>query len=171
MAIETTVTSRIKDLQREYPDGVPINILKMDLGLSVDELQVILLSLENQGVLFIENEEYVKLVENTPEEESLLEESPTEDASKLTIPDESLKEGISSKEIPDDLTEKELKALEIIKELADDSGHVSRHIVEGNLLYGDLKLNTLGFYNLIMSLENKGLIKKIKLTDGEYYTV
>ncbi len=34
--------------------------------------------------------------------------------------------------------------------------HIPLYTLEGTLLYGDLKLNTLGVYNLIMSLENKG---------------
>ncbi len=71
----------------------------------------------------------------------------------------------------EDLSERELKALEIIKVLAGDSKHVSKYLLEGNLLYGDLKLSALGTYNLISSLENKGLIKHVKLSDGEYYTI
>lgn len=46
---ETLVSNRIKYFQTEYPEGVPISILKLDLGFSVDELKEILLSLAEQG--------------------------------------------------------------------------------------------------------------------------
>ena len=39
------------------------------------------------------------------------------------------------------------------------------------MLYGELKLTSLKTYNVIVALENKGLIKKIQLPDGEYYTL
>ena len=173
MTGQNIILNRIKYFQAEYPDGVPINILKLDLDLSVGVLQETLLALEEQGILFIENEEYVKLVEtstksgeepiNTPGKNSQLD--PTLPTNK--VPERPEKED----EELYDLTEREMKALEIIKSLIDDSGHISRHILEGNLLYGDLSLTTLGVYNLILSLENKGMIKKIQIADSEYYAV
>jgi len=62
-----------------------------------------------------------------------------------------------------------LKSLEIIENLVDDSGNLSRTLLEGNLLYGELELSSIRMYNLITSLEYKGILKKFKLTDGEYY--
>lgn len=219
MTSETIITNRIKDFQTEYPEGVPINILKLDLDISVGELQEKLLTLEEQGVLFIENEEYVKLVENSPKDsiEEIPKETPfksIEDYKKKShinsageshqkTPEKALEkyakysasktnrkpsaefkeENISISTIKDphestgknevmyDLTDREIRALEIIKELADDSGHISRHILEGTLLYGELKLSTLGVYNLIMSLENKGIIRKIQIMGSEYYAL
>lgn len=184
MTSETIITNRIKYFQIEYPDGVPINILKLDLDLSVEELQKNLLSLEEQGILFIENEEYVKLVDN------MLEDTSNESENIFT---ESETAGLTSKELKNkfndsntagltleveveeaityDLTENEIKALEIIKNLTDESGHISRYIMEGSFLYGELKLSTLGVYNLIMSLENKGIIRKIQVHDSEYYAI
>lgn len=150
----------------EYPDGVPLNILKMDLGISVEELQKNLLTLEEQEILFIENEEYVKLVESTDGETMELDETLTENgSSKITD------EPVIENAITYDLTEKEMKALEIIKEITDESGHIPRYILEGSFLYGELKLSTLGVYNMIMSLENKGIIKKITIKDSEYYAI
>lgn len=150
----------------EYPDGVPLNILKMDLGISVEELQKNLLTLEEQEILFIENEEYVKLVESTDGETMELDETLTENgSSKITD------EPVIENAITYDLTEKEMKALEIIKEITDESGHIPKYILEGSLLYGELKLSTLGVYNMIMSLENKGIIKKITIKDSEYYAI
>ncbi len=171
MTSETIITDRIKDFQREYPDGVPLGILKMDLGISVEELQRSLFSLEEQGILFIENEEYVKLVES-PGGEDLVEESEdTVAQDTVTEPVKVTSEPPIKKAETYDLTEKEIKALEIIKDLTDESGHIPRYILEGTLLYGDLKLNTLGVYNLIMSLENKGIIRRVQIKDSEYYAV
>lgn len=67
------------------------------------------------------------------------------------------------------LSEKEQRSLEIIREVVDGSGNISRTFLEGTLLYGELKLNNISMYNLVTSLENKGILKKIQLTDGEYY--
>lgn len=165
MATETIIVNKIKYFQMEYPDGVPLGILKLDLDLSVEELQKNLLSLEEQGILFIENEEYVKLVEN-PTEDSVEESRDTVSEPVKVVSQPTIKKADTY-----DLTEREIKALEIIKNLTDESGHISRYILEGTLLYGDLKLNTLGVYNLIMSLENKGIIRKVQIKDGEYYTI
>ena len=167
MTSETIIISRIKYFQIEYPDGVPLNILKLDLDLSVEEIQKNLLSLEEQGILFIENEEYVKLVDNIEEETP----EKTEDISQGSVTVEITSEVEVEKAKTYDLTENEINALEIIKGLTDESGHIPRYIMEGTLLYGDLKLNTLGVYNLIMSLENKGIIKKVQIHDSEYYAI
>lgn len=173
MTSENIIINTIKYFQTEYPDGVPLNILKLELDISVGKLQENLLSLEEQGVLFIENEEYVKLVETSAESPL---ESPLKDSSGLNQPDDA--PGLKVPDEPNlenemmyDLTEREMKALEIIKNLADDSGHISRHILEGNLLYGDLKFSTLGVYKLIMFLENKGIMRKIQISDSEYYAI
>jgi len=167
MTSETIIKNRIKYFQMEYPDGVPLNILKLDLDLSVEELQKNLLSLEEQGVLFIENEEYVKLVDIASEDAT--------DELEIISTESTTVEIAFEPEVPKantyDLTENEIKALEIIKDLTDESGHIPRYIMEGSLLYGDLKLSTLGVYNLIMSLENKEIIKKVQLHENEYYVI
>lgn len=72
-------------------------------------------------------------------------------------------------EVTEKFSEAELESMEIIKKLVDDSGNISRTILEGNLLYGELGLSSIAMYNLITSLEYKGVLKKIKLIDGEYY--
>jgi hypothetical protein len=152
---EKLIISSLKYLQAEYRDGVPFNILKLDLGLSDDDFKEILLNLKDQGLVSIADEQ-IKIVEKVSEDDSKVEDY--EDA-----------ELIKKEEI--DLSEKESKAWDLMNKLADESGRISRHLLEGNLLYGELKLSTLGVYNLITSLENKGLLKKIQLTDGEYYSI
>ncbi len=160
MSSVNLVLTGIKDLQLEFPDGVPVNILLEELNLSDDELKVTLLSLMDDGVIFIE-EEYVKLVEQVSEDDMVgLDDSVTVSDDTVLIDEEKIA----------DLTERELEGLEIIKDLVDDSKRVSKYLLEGHFLYGNLKLGPLGTYNLILSLENKGLIRHVRLSDGEYYT-
>ena len=160
MSSVNLVLDGIKDLQLEFPDGIPVNILLEELNLSDDELKATLLSLMDDGVIFIE-EEYVKLVEQVSENDMVGLDDPVNFSDDIVLIDE---EKIS------DLTERELEGLEIIKFLADDSKRVSKYLLEGHFLYGDLKLSPLGTYNIILSLENKGFIKHVRLSDGEYYT-
>jgi hypothetical protein len=151
---EKLMISSLKYLQAEYPDGVPFNIVKLDLNMSDDVFKKIILNLKDQGLVSIADEQ-IKIVEKVSEEDS-----------KMGAQDAGL---IKKEEIY--LSEKEIKALDLLHKLADEYGRISRYILEGNLLYGELKLSTLGVYNLITSLENKGLLKKFQLTDGEYYTI
>jgi hypothetical protein len=92
-----------------------------------------------------------------------------EDVNDTTAEDSGNTEETEEVELKDQLSDSELKSLEIIEKLTDDSGNISRTILEGNLLYGELELSSIKLYNMITSLENKGILKKIKLTDGEYY--
>ena len=166
MSKVSLVLNAIKDLLLEYPDGVPVSTLIEDLNLSDEEIKVTLLDLEDQGVIFIE-EDYVKLVEKVSEDDTISVDETGLSKSVLEVPDDTV---ILDEESLKDLTERELVALEIIKDLAGDSKRVSKYLLEGNLLYGDLQLSALGAYNLISSLENRGLIKRVKLIDGEYYS-
>jgi hypothetical protein len=146
---ENLVLSQIKYFQAEYNDGVPYGILKLDLDLSETEIKIILDNLEDKGIISIRDEHI-----------------------KISKKDLKVDLAMSEKEKgEDELSQKELKAFELIKELADESGLISRHILEGHLLYGELKLSTTGSYNLILSFENKGIIRKVQMADGEYYTI
>ena len=68
-----------------------------------------------------------------------------------------------------ELNIKEKESFELIKTLVNEKNLVSKYILEGNLLYGDLKLTNFRMYHIILSLENKGLLKHINKSDGEYY--
>ncbi len=72
-------------------------------------------------------------------------------------------------ELEDRFSEKELESMELIEKLVDESGKISRTLLEGNLLYGEMELTDIRMYNLITSLENKGVLRKFTLNDGEYY--
>ncbi|EKF86269.1 hypothetical protein [Methanobacterium formicicum] len=106
-------------------------------------------------------------MKDTPTEN--MNDIPTENMNGTPIEDRDDTEQTEEVEVIEKFSEAELESLEIIKKLVDDSGNISRTILEGNLLYGELGLSSIAMYNLITSLEYKGVLKKIKLIDGEYY--
>ena len=100
---------------------------------------------------------------------SEVSDDPTEDMKDTPTEDMNDTGETEEVEVIEKFSEAELESLEIIKKLVDDSGNISRTILEGNLLYGELGLSSIAMYNLITSLEYKRVLKKIKLIDGEYY--
>lgn len=140
------VLNQIKYYQNEYKDGIPYRILKLDLDLSEMDLKDILMMLDSKGIISYNNGN-IKLLKT------------------VNINVWESKEDVKKEE----LNQTEEKAFEIIKEMAGESGLLSKTLLEGYMLYGELKLTSLKTYNLIISLENKGLIKKTQLNDGEYY--
>ncbi len=145
---ENLVLNQIKYFQAEYGDGVPSNILKLDLSMSETKFKDILTNLEDKG-LISKADNYIKA--NVVD-------------SKINV--------VESREevLREDLNQTEKKTFELIQNLANE-GIISRYLLEGNLLYGDLNLSNLQMYQIIVSLENKGLIKKIQEKDGEYYSL
>jgi hypothetical protein len=145
---ENMVLNQIKYFQKEYKNGVPYRILKLDLDISEMDLKDILKTLDRKGIVSY-SDGTVKLIETGVI--NVLESQ--EDVNK------------------EELNQTEEKAFEIIKEMAGDTEMISKTLLEGHMLYSELRLNSLKTYNIIISLENKGLIKKIQLPDGEYYTL
>jgi hypothetical protein len=144
---EELVLNQIKMFALEYDEGIPENIIKMELGIYEHDLKEILEELASKNLITY-NDKKIKLA----------------DFEKDITSVESKKEVIMA-----DLDIKEEKSLEIIKELVDKDKTVPKYILEGNLLYGDLRLSNFRMYHIILSLENKGIIKPINKTDGEYY--
>ena len=64
---------------------------------------------------------------------------------------------------------KEKEAYNLIKQLVDEKNLIPKYTLEGHLLYGDLKLTNFRMYHIILSLQNKELLKSINKDDGEYY--
>ena len=145
---ENRVLNQIKYMQAEYGDGVPSNILRLDLSMPEIEFKDILTNLEDKG-LISQNDNYIKT--NAVDAQINAVESRAE-------------------VVREDLNQTEKKTFELITSLS-DNGSISRYFLEGNILYGDLKLSNLQMYQIIVSLENKGLIKKIQKKDGEYYNI
>jgi len=103
-------------------------------------------------------------VSNESEMDSVTDDVPLEE--KGAKGEEESKE---TDELEDRFSEKELESMELIEKLVDESGKISRTLLEGNLLYGEMELTDIRMYNLITSLENKGVLRKFTLNDGEYY--
>lgn len=144
---EEVVLNQINIFAIEYPDGIPVGVLRKDLGFHEYDLVEIIKELENKDlVIFTDNKvslsEYEKEI-NTVNSKKDLEEL--------------------------ELNLKEKESYELIQNLVDDKNLISKYTLEGHLLYGDLKLSNFRMYHIILSLQNKGLLKPINKDDGEYY--
>ncbi|MBQ9159914.1 MAG: hypothetical protein IJ672_02215 [Methanobrevibacter sp.] len=144
---EEVVLDQIKIFNMEYPDGIPVNVLRRELGFHEYDLVQILEELNDKDlVVFKDNK--VSLSE-----------------SELEINTVNSKKDVEELE----LNMKEKESYDLIKQLVDDKNLVSKYTLEGHLLYGDLKLTNFRMYHIILSLQNKGLLKSFNKEDGEYY--
>lgn len=136
----------------KYPDGVSYDVIREVLGFSETRIVDLLISLQKKKILefdedtkevsYVDLEREVKVVENQTE----------------------LKEYMLNK------TEEE--AYEIIRDvILNYDNYAPRYILEGALLYGELELTPKRTYNIIVSLENKQLLRRVEKVDGEYYTI
>ena len=144
---EEVVLKQIDIYSLEYLDGVPVSVLKKELGFHEYDLVQILKELQNKKLVnYIDN----KVTLSDSEKEVNIVNSKT-DLEKLEL----------------NLNEK--ASYDLINKLADENNLVSKYILEGHMLYGDLKLTNFRMYHIILSLQNKGLLKSIDRDDGEYY--
>ena len=143
---EEEVLNQVKSYSE---DNIDVSIIKEDLGIYEHDLNDLLNSLKSKGLVYYDGST-VQLKEV--------------DAKINTVDS---KEDVINAE----LNQKEKVSFEIIKSLVDDKGFVSRYEIEGNLLYGDLKLSDFRMYHILLSLENKGLIKAVYRKNGDYYKV
>ena len=144
---EEVVLNQVKIFDMEYPDGIPVNVLRNDLGFHEYDLIQILEELSEKNlVVFSDNK--VNLSEHQKEVSTV---NSKKDLKEL------------------ELNRKEIESYELIKELVDDKNLISKYTLEGHLLYGDLELTNFRMYHIILSLQNKGLLKSINKDDGEYY--
>lgn len=144
---EEVVLDQIKIYSIEYPDGVPLNILRKELGFHEYDLVQILEELQGKD-LVIFNDNKARLSDSEKEINTV---NSRKDLEEL------------------ELNQKEKDSLKLIQELVDDKNLISKYTLEGHLLYGDLKLSNFRMYHIILSLQNKGLLKTIDKDDGEYY--
>lgn len=144
---EEVVLNQIKIFDIEFPEGVPLDVLRKDLGFHEYDLVQILEELQDKDlVIFKDNR--VTLSES---EKELNTVNSKKDVEEL------------------ELNMKEKESYKLIQKLVDDKNLISKYTLEGHLLYGDLKLTNFRMYHIILSLQNKGLLKTIDKDDGEYY--
>ncbi len=144
---EEVVLDQIKIFNIEFPDGIPVNVLRKDLGFHEYDLVQILEELKDKDLITFEDGK-VALSESEKEINTV---NSRKDVEEL------------------ELNMKEKESYELIQELVDDRNLISKYTLEGHLLYGDLKLTNFRMYHIILSLQNKGLLKLINKDDGEYY--
>lgn len=146
---EENIYNQIKLLQIEYPMGVSFGTLRMDLNITEHELQEILDLLKTKNIIQIE-EGKIKTIHNNKEINALKNKKEVKQA---------------------DLNNREEKALKIIHSKLNNDNQISKYILEGELLYGELGLNRSQTYNLIVTLKNKGLIKKVAAPKEQFYEI
>ena len=144
---EEVVLSQVEIFDVEYPNGIPVNVLRKDLGFHEYDLVQILEELQDKGLIVFKDSK-VSLSESEKEINTV---NSRKDVEEL------------------ELNMKERESYKLIQELVDDKNLISKYTLEGHLLYGDLKLSNFRMYHIILSLQNKGLLKSIEKEDGEYY--
>ncbi|MBE6508213.1 MAG: hypothetical protein E7Z77_02240 [Methanobrevibacter sp.] len=144
---EEVVLDQIRIFNIEYPEGIPISVLRKELGFHEYDLVQILEELQEKDLInFKDNKASL-----SDSEKQINTVDSRKDLQKL------------------ELNMKEAESYKLIQELVDDKNLVSKYTLEGHLLYGDLKLTNFRMYHIILSLQNKGLLKSIEKEDGEYY--
>jgi len=144
---EEVVLDQIRIFNSEYPDGIPVSVLMKEVGFHEYDLVEILEELQLKDlVVFKDNK--ASLSEHEKEINTVNSKKDVEEL---------------------ELNMKEKESYKLIQELVDDKNLVSKYTLEGHLLYGDLNLTNFRMYHIILSLQNKGLLKSIVKDDGEYY--
>ena len=144
---EEVVLNQVKIFAIEYPEGIPLNVLRKDLGFHEYDLVQILEELKEKELIIFEDNK-ISLSEHEKEINTVNSKKDVEEL---------------------ELNMKEMESYNLIHELVDDKNLISKYTLEGHLLYGDLKLSNFRMYHIILSLQNKGLLKSINKGDGEYY--
>ena len=144
---EEVVLNQVKIFSVEYPDGVPLDVLRAELGFHEYDLVQILDELVDKELVLFED----KKVTLSEHEKEINTVNSKQDIEEL------------------ELNQKEKDSYALIQELVDENNLISKYTLEGHLLYGDLNLTNFRMYHIILSLQNKGLLKSIKKSDGEYY--
>lgn len=147
---EEVVFDQIKIFDVEYDGEIPISALKKELcsgSFHEYDLVQVLNSLANKKLIDFKDS-IIRLISSDKEISTVNSKKDLEEL---------------------ELNIKEKESFELIKTIVNEKNLVSKYILEGNLLYGDLKLTNFRMYHIILSLENKGLLKHIHKSDGEYY--
>lgn len=144
---EDVVLNQIKIFNAEYPEGIPVDVIRKDLGFHEYDLVNILEELQNKNLIIFKDSK-VSLSESEKEINTVNSKKDLEEL---------------------ELNQKEKDSYKLIQELVDDKNLIPKYTLEGHLLYGDLKLSNFRMYHIILSLQNKGLLKSINKSDGEYY--
>ncbi len=142
----------IKNNQEEYPENISLDKIRSFLDLSETMVVNLIESLQEKDFISFDPEDKMVYYEDLDEDIKVVEDK------------EALKDYMLNK------TEED--AYVIIQDVISKyEGYAPRYVIEGALLYGELNLSPKRTYNIVVSLENKQLLRKIDQADGEYYTI
>lgn len=149
---ENKVILFIKNNLDKYPEKVSYDIIREVLDYSETKMVDLLTSLQEKNILSFDNSSKEVTYNNLDAEVEVVENQ------------SELKEYMLNKTEEDAYT--------IINEVISKyENYAPRYILEGALMYGELELSPKRTYNIIVSLENKQLLKRVEKVDGEYYTI
>lgn len=143
---EKKVLDAVGKYADDYEGGIPQEVLRNKLDIHEYQLYEILNSLNKKNIIK-QDENRVNLLETHQEINTVDSKQDVIDA---------------------ELDKIEQDSLDLIKTIVKD-GVVPKYELEGNLLYGPLKLTDFRMYNVIISLTNKGMIKPVRRNDEQYY--
>ncbi|MCI6929913.1 MAG: hypothetical protein MR750_01475 [Methanobrevibacter boviskoreani] len=143
---EKKVLDQIRKFDEDYDGDIPQEVLQSELKIHEYQLYEILNSLKRKGIIEYDDNR-VKLLDIT-------EKINTVDSKQDVIDAE--------------IDQIEEKSIELIKSIVHD-GVVPKYVLEGNLLYGPLKLSDFRMYHVVISLTNKGIIKPVLRYGEQYY--
>ena len=143
---EKKVLDQIRKFDEDYDGDIPQEVLQSELQIHEYQLYEILNSLKRKGIIEYDDNR-VKLLDIT-------EKINTVDSKQDVIDAE--------------IDQIEEKSIELIKSIVHD-GVVPKYVLEGNLLYGPLKLSDFRMYHVVISLTNKGIIKPVLRYGEQYY--
>ncbi|MDD2643885.1 MAG: hypothetical protein PHC65_04315 [Methanobacteriaceae archaeon] len=144
---ENKVLTCVHTFDPKYKEGIPLKVLQTDLDVHEHNLHDVLKSLAKKELITYEHKK-IKLINESTEIKTLETKEDVRNV-KLDI--------------------KEANVVKIIREVVDEDNLVPKYILEGHLLYGPEKITNFRMYHIILSLEIKGVIKKVKKKDGRYY--
>jgi len=149
---ENKIILFIKNNLNKYPEKVSYDVIREVLDFSETKMVDLLDSLQEKKII-----EY----DSSTKEVSYL---------NLDVEVEIVENQSELKEYMLNKTEEDAYAIinEVISKYDD---YAPRYILEGALMYGELELSPKRTYNIIVSLENKQLLKRVEKVDGEYYTI
>lgn len=146
---EQLVLDEIKYFKQEYPNGISESIIKSELNITEHEFKDIINDLTRKKLINFKNNKITLIDTNK----------------KLNV----VKSRNEAKTA--ELNQMEKYALDILNKMCDEDFTVSKYMAEGTLLYGELKLSNFRMYHILVSLQNKEILKKIEKEDGEYYQI
>lgn len=149
---ENKILLLLKNNLEQYPTNIPFDNIRDVLDLTETQVVDILKSLESKNFIKFDEDEKMITYSNLEEDVEIVEDK------------SALKKYMLNK------TEED--AYQVIQNVIHKyDEYAPRYIIEGALLYGELELTPKKTYNIIVSLENKQLLRRIERRDGEYYTL